>query len=267
MPTMRPMAPKLLTSAQNPLLKRFRAAARDHRGEVFLVEGRHLIGEAINARWPIEAVLVDPAYWNTWRPLLQDAVPEKAVYLVPHDLIRTLGTVHSPEGVLALARRRDGEWPSPAAGHLYLFLDAVQDPVNTGILIRSARAFGLTAVFAGAGSVDPFHPTALSRSAGATLHMPVLPCTPDAFLSWVTENGVLLMGADSRGKPVEDCEKPAGAAAIAVGNEGRGLSIPVRDACALRLGIPMAHGWDSLNVAVAGGLLMYHFSRLGRAGT
>lgn len=261
------MAPKLLTSPQNPLLKRFRAAGRDHGREVFLLEGRHLIGEAINARWPLEAVLVDPVYWSTWRPLLQDAVPEKAVYLVPHDLLKTLGTVPSPEGVLALGTRRDREWPSPAAGHLYLFLDAVQDPVNTGILIRSARAFGLTAVFAGAGSVDPFHPTALARSAGATLHLPVLPCTADAFLTWVGDHGVLLMGADSRGKPPEACGRPAGAAAIAVGNEGRGLSIPVRDACALRLGIPMAHGWDSLNVAVAGGLLMYHFSRLRHAGT
>ncbi len=258
------MAPKLLTSPQNPLLKRFRAAARDHRGDVFLLEGRHLIGEAITARWPLESVLVDPVYWNSWRPLLQDAVPESAVYLVPENLLRSLGTVPSPEGVLALARRKEQAWPTPEDGHLYLFLDAVQDPVNTGILIRSARAFGATAVFSGAGSVDAYHPTALSRSAGATLHVPVLSCSPDPVLSWVQEPGVLLVGADSKGKPAGGFRRPACAAAIAVGNEGRGLSIPVRDACAIRLAIPMAHGWDSLNVAVAGGLLLYHFSGFDR---
>ena len=127
-----------------------------------------------------------------------------------------------------------------------------------GMLVRSAAAFGLAGVFCGHGSADAFHPTALARSAGATFHLPVVPCSLEEFLAWARAGRVLLVAANAHGEPFTGWAPPAELMVLALGNEGRGLSPPLLEACRIRLSIPMVTGWDSLNVA--GGLLMQHMA-------
>jgi TrmH family RNA methyltransferase len=140
----------------------------------------------------------------------------------------------------------------------------VQDPVNVGTLIRSAVAFGFSAAFCGTGTADPFHPIALARSAGAALHLPLLSCTAGKFIDWAKKGGVRLFAADAGGMSILRHSPPAGPAALALGNEGQGLSKTLVEASDERLAIPMVDGWDSLNVAVAGGVLMHHLAAIGR---
>jgi len=259
------MPPEILTSLKNPLLKKFRAAAKSRKGDCFLLEGRHLLQEALNVGWPLETVLLDANRWEDWAARLEALAARRLVYLAPSAVIDRVATAAAPEGVLALAGRRPAAWPEPGPRDLFLFLDGVQDPVNVGILIRSARAFGLAGVFTGTGSADPYHPTVLARSAGAVLHLPVVPCTGEGFVEWGAARGVQLVGTNARGTPLSHQPAFRGPAALVLGNEGRGLSPALTAACHVRYSIPMAEGWDSLNVAVAGALFMYTYSTLNKA--
>jgi TrmH family RNA methyltransferase len=257
------MEPRLLTSPQNPVIKKFRAALRVKQKDVFLLEGRHLMRESFRVRWPLQSVLVSKNHWEAWEAELEGAAILDRSFAVTPSLLASLSTVASPEGIIALALRQSADWPIPDRERRFVFLDAVQDPINVGILIRSAVAFGFSAAFCGTGTVDPFHPTALARSAGAALHLPVLSCTASAFIEWARDGGVRLFAAEAGGDPYNRHPPPYGPAALALGNEGQGLSMAVLEACHDRLGIPMADGWDSLNVAVAGGLLMHHLAGIG----
>jgi TrmH family RNA methyltransferase len=254
------MQPEILTSLHNPLIKRFKAAARKRQGDVFLLEGRHLLQEALATGWPLETVLLDSGHWDDWAARLEPLAAEGRVVLCPSTIMARVAGAASPEGFLALAARRRHQWPDPGPKDLYLFLDEVQDPVNVGILIRSARAFGLAGVFAGTGTADPFHPTVLARSAGAALHLPLTSCTGEAFIAWAHERGVHLVGTNARGAPLPRNLDLRGPSALVMGNEGRGLSPALTAACHERYAIPMTPGWDSLNVAVAGALFMYTYS-------
>jgi TrmH family RNA methyltransferase len=256
------MEPALLTSPSNPAVREFREAAAGKSPELILLEGRHLLEEALSVRWPLRSVLIERGLWGEWSGPLDALGPGCRVYLASRELIRKAGTAAGPEGVLALGLRRDWNWPEPGAGDVFLFLDEVQDPSNVGILVRSARAFGLSGVFRGEGTADPYKPTALSRSAGAALHLPVIPCPARRFVGWARDNGVSLVGADASGEPGATFPEASGPVALLLGNEGRGLSGDLLAACDRLVSIPMAGGWDSLNVAVAGSLLMRELSTL-----
>jgi TrmH family RNA methyltransferase len=256
------MSIRRITSPHNPLVKRLRLLARSREPDAFLVEGRHVLAEALRAGWPIGEVLLAEDQWELWRDRLEPLASEGRVFLAPRKVVRQASALASPEGVVAIAQRRPSPWPSTEEGGLWLYLDAVQDPVNVGMLVRSGAAFGLAGVFCGQGSADPFHPTALSRSAGAAFHLPVVPCSLEEFLGWAGSRRVLLVAANARGEDFREWAPPAAPVVLALGNEGRGLSPPLLEACRVRLSIPMMRGWDSLNVAVAGGLLMQHLARL-----
>lgn len=258
------MEPRALTSAQNPVAQRFRRITETGRGRregVFVLEGRHLLEEALRTGWSIEVLLVDRDLWPRVSRDISARISPTSVYTAPRDLLARLGTVPSPEGYLALCPRRPAPRKPPGPGELHLYLDGVQDPANVGMLIRSARAFGLDGVHCGPSTADPFGPTALSRSAGAALHMNPAQVTEAAFLAWASEGGARILAAEAGGA----ARPPAGPGGpprvLAVGNEGRGLSPGLRAAACCSVGIPMSSGWDSLNVAVAGSILMVLLAR------
>ena len=254
------MEPRTLTSLQNPVAQRFRKvieAGRGRREGVFVLEGRHLLEEALRTGWPVEVLVVDRDLWPRISREVASRINPASVYMAPRELLIRLGTTPSPEGILALCPRRASAPGAPRPGGLYLYLDRVQDPANVGMLVRSARAFGLAGVFFGRGTADPFGPTALSRSAGAALHMGPVAVAEEEFLTWARLHSVAVLASDASGRPPAPVRPDAPPRALVVGNEGRGLSPALRDAAAAVVGIPMAPGWDSLNVAAAGSILMY----------
>jgi len=255
-----------ITSAQNPVAKKFRLAAAGKSRDLILIEGRHMLREAIRAGWQLEEILVREDRWDEWSGELAPPTSARRIYRVPPRLLERLSTLSAPEGVMALGMRPAWAFPSPKTGDFYLYLDAVQDPVNTGILVRSARAFGASCVFVGEGTCDPLRLTALFRSGGAAFHVPLPACTSEAFLDWAQSTGVELLAAVPGGRPPEPGTAPNSPFTILLGNEGRGLSPQFRGGCAREVGIPMVRGWDSLNVAVAGSILMHEFHALRERG-
>ena len=148
----------------------------------------------------------------------------------------------------------------------YLCLERVQDPSNLGALLRSAAAFGFDAVALSPGCADAFSQKALRASMGAAGKVPVVvvPQFP-AFLRALGEKGCAVYAAAlQNSRPLAEAVPPAGGGlALVIGNEGAGLSPEAVAAAGMAVRIPMTGAVESLNAAVAGSILLWHFRGVG----
>jgi TrmH family RNA methyltransferase len=143
-----------------------------------------------------------------------------------------------------------------------LVLDAVQDPGNLGTLIRSADAFGTDAVIALPGTADFWSSKVIRSTAGSAFRRPLINAAEDETWSWLSQHDVVICGADMEGQAVTAWSRPA-RVALVVGNEGAGLRVPTRARVDQLISIPMRGAAESLNVAVAAGILLYELSKQG----
>jgi TrmH family RNA methyltransferase len=139
-------------------------------------------------------------------------------------------------------------------------IDAVQDPGNLGTLIRTADAFGLTFIAILPGSVDAWNTKVVRASAGSTFHLPIIQTGSDSLFEWLRHHGHEVWGADLNGIDVTGIARPE-RVALVVGNEGAGLRDETRPQLNRRVSIGMRGRAESLNVAVAAGILMYVLTR------
>ncbi|MFM8867819.1 MAG: TrmH family RNA methyltransferase [Ilumatobacteraceae bacterium] len=222
---------------------------RDEAGS-FVVEGRHLLEEALRAKWQVREIFVDPA--RSAASLAGLDVQDVPVHELQDGVLERVATTESPQGVIAeVARRRFDERPRGWV----LAVDRLADPGNLGTLIRSAEAFGAGAVVCTTGTVDPFNPKALRAAAGATFHVPVL---VDRALDDLRHWGFRVLGTTSHESPrVADIGAAdlGGEVAVVLGNEAHGLDAdaPVDE----WVSIPHLGRSESLNVAMAGTVVSY----------
>jgi len=171
---------------------------------------------------------------------------------------RSAAETDSPQGVLAI-----GEIPGHSLDGMasrvklrLLVLDALQDPGNVGTILRTAEALGVDATVALPGTVDLWNAKVVRGAMGASFRHPAFHVTTDDLFAFVEANGVELWGADTTGEPVDGVTPPA-KLALAVGNEGAGLSSSLRERVTRSVSLPIAGAVESLNVAVATGILLY----------
>jgi TrmH family RNA methyltransferase len=167
----------------------------------------------------------------------------------------------APQGVLAVADIPDRSWDSVRVGMgvpmRVLLLDAVQDPGNVGTMLRSAAALGVTATVALPGTVDLWNAKVVRSGMGSHFTHLAFASTWDEANDWRTANAVALWGADVRGTALPELAKTVPARlALAVGNEGSGLTDQVRNRADHLVRLPI-DGVESLNVAVAASILLY----------
>ncbi|MFB6241091.1 MAG: TrmH family RNA methyltransferase, partial [Gemmatimonadota bacterium] len=161
----------------------------------------------------------------------------------------------TPQGVLAAARIPAREPEELPDGGL-LVLDAVQDPGNLGTLLRTAEAMGLAGVISLPGTVDPWNPKALRAAAGSTFRVPVFDADWEEARDRLRERDVEVWAADPLGEPVYGGGAAPERLALVLGNEGSGVSRAVLEDAHRRVRVPTAGSVESLNVAVAGALLV-----------
>jgi TrmH family RNA methyltransferase len=137
-------------------------------------------------------------------------------------------------------------------------LDAVQDPGNVGTLIRAADALGAGGVALLPGTADPWNPKAVRAAAGASFRIPVVPTSVAELADWCRDRRVPLLAAAAGGDPAPRSAEVRDAALV-FGNEAAGVSDEVRTAADGIVGIPQRGPADSLNVAMAGAILMDRF--------
>lgn len=260
----------LITSTANPrIVEASKLDQRKHRERQgrFLVEGLQLLHMALDAgAKPREAFWCLEQWTGTQAGLLRDrlAAAGAALYRVTPHVMAKLSERESPQGLVAsfglFETRRESI--NLDGSPLVVVLDRLQDPGNVGTLIRTADAVGAAAVALIEPSVDPFDPKTVRGSMGSLFNVP-LTRTGDLteLRSWLLGGGLRIVGADAHlGREYGDGVWDGGCALV-LGNEARGLSADVRELIGHWARLPITGRAESLNVAVAGGVLMYAWLR------
>ena len=175
---------------------------------------------------------------------------------------RSAAETDSPQGVLAIAAIPDRRLDSLSGReHLRLLvLDAVQDPGNVGTIVRTAAALGADATVALPGTVDLWNAKVIRGAMGASFHHHAMHTSPDELFAFLDTERIDLWGAEVGGMPVGESVAPS-RLALAVGNEGAGLSSSLRERVAQTVSLPISGSVESLNVAVAAGILLYQLRK------
>jgi len=241
-----------------------RRKARERRGRT-LAEGIRLVEEVQGAGVSIDVAVVSPALEGSERGrALKARLVERGVPIEPvsDEELDRLATTEQTQGVLAVIRMPPASLDALRvdARSLFVVLDALQDPGNVGTIVRTALAFGVTGLIALPGTAEVTSPKTLRASMGAAFHLPVVSAGDDVVASWLARHRVTVATASAGGDPFEQVTLPR-PAAIVLGNEGAGARSRVAAAARHRLAIPLRGGVESLNVAVAAGILLHGVAR------
>jgi len=243
-----------------------RRKARGRRG-LAVVEGVRLVEEALAAGLEFKGALVSPDLARTTRGQALTADLTSHAVTVEEVGMRAFGELagtETPQGILAVVQPRTWTLAEVPAGPM-LVVDGVQDPGNVGTLIRTAHALGASASLLLRGTADPMNPKALRAAMGATFRHPVVQLDDGPFITWARQQEYVLWAAAADGLPLSRAldAKTSGKELIAVivGNEGAGIRPQLNEIAAQRVAIPLARGAESLNVAVAAGILLYEVLR------
>lgn len=252
-----------ITSRHHPIVKDFRDAARG--GDVMLLDGWHLLTEAINVGLTLETVAIcGPLTADEQASIDRARRGNTQIVEVSGAVLNAMSPVNSPTGVVATARKplADVAAMMTPAPPLVLAGFGIQDPGNAGAVIRSAAAAGATGVIVDEATADPWGWKALRASMGAVFHLPVVRShhPVETLREWQSA-GVRLVAAVPRdGVPLYEVDL-AIAVVVMVGGEGPGLSADMLAAADVRLTIPMTAVVESLNVAVATALILCEAKR------
>jgi RNA methyltransferase, TrmH family len=221
--------------------------AKDGKGERFLVEGFHLVEMALSSG-VVEAIFT-----------LKDYPSMVPTYLVTPEIIAKLSSTITPEGIVALCHKVPSKTPE---GSRLLYLDEVRDPGNVGTLLRTALAFGFKDVILSKGSAEAYASKVLLASQGAVfaLNFAESKQEPKDDISALKARGYRIIVTDLKAAvPPEEIKTLDQKICLVLGNEARGVDPALLSLADQAVRIPMS-GIDSLNVAIAGGILLYLLS-------
>lgn len=225
---------------------------RDKTG-TYLVEGFHLVEEALRQDGLVLELLVSSGV----------SVPEEwlkgdyDVFEISTEISHLISETMTEQGVFAVVATSEPDMML-LYGKKLLLVDAVQDPGNVGTLIRTADAAGYDCVVLGKGSADLYNPKVIRSTQGSHFHIPVIQADLFDWIANLEEEGVPVIGAvlDDQAKSLNDMTK-RDTLALMVGNEGNGISPELQDRLSEKVYIPIYGDSESLNVAVAAGILLY----------
>ncbi len=245
-----------ITSLQHPLVKhlvrlRQNRDYREERQSVF-IEGGKLIGEVCSHK-PAKVII---AYDSTYIP---PGVMADEIIMVSEAVMHKISGLQTPEGVAAEAAIP--QQASLEGLRWILVCDGVSDPGNLGTLLRSGLALGWEGAFILNDSCDPYNDKAVRAAKGATFRLPIAMGTWSELQRIIALNKLQPLAADIKGTSINDIQIDGGALLV-LSNEAHGLSDEAQRLCQ-KVRIPMPGDMESLNVAVAGGILMHMLKQKG----
>jgi len=261
---------EVISSAANPLVKRVRALAdRKHRRResACVVQGIQPVWQAVEAGAQVEVLIVAPDLLRHPGAAAMVAAQEAAgvrVARLSGELFGRIADRDGPSGLAAIVRSAPAALADLAGGadSLFVALHSAANPGNVGTIVRTASAAGAAGVILIGPSADPYDPVAVKASMGALFTVPVATASSAAeFLDWAHRGGVTVAATSARASVSHwDAELPV-PLALLLGSEGAGLPDDLLAAADLRLAIPMTGTAESLNLAVAAGILLYEVRR------
>ncbi|MGI5928294.1 TrmH family RNA methyltransferase [Pseudoflavonifractor sp.] len=249
-----------ITSRQNPLMVRIKKlgqsrALRREEG-VFVCEGPKLIEEALKWGASVETVLT--AEGRTWP---EELSREARQVEVPDSLLRAVSSVETPQGLLAVCRTPALTPPDKLSGGRYLVLDGVQDPGNLGTIWRTADAFGADGLLLVNGCADPWSPKTIRATMGACFRLPAWETDLETIRILLDGADIPLYATALREDTVDVRDVDLKRAAVVIGSEGRGISEEALALCRRTIKIPMRTRCESLNAAMAAGVVLWEMCR------
>lgn len=228
------------------------------RTNLYLLESPHLIEEALQAGVAIEQLFLTDAS-QPWLAAFEEQLAATLVYQVTPEIMKNLLEIPSDRGCLAVVAQPEPKKADFLQAGSYLWLDAVQDPGNVGTMVRTADACGFTGVVLGKGSADLYSPKVVRAMQGSQFHLPIMSGDlADFFAEWHFP----VYGTELNAAAKAYGEVTAQASfALLMGNEGQGVAPQWLAQTTQNLYIPITGHAESLNVAVAAGILMYHLKK------
>ena len=261
---------KEVTSLANPLVKDLKALAlkkfRDQQN-AFMAEGLKLVIDALDLGWRVRTmVFAKSALGNPAVEKVAARVLAKGgdILEVSEKILTAITRRDNPQTVVGVFEQRLAKLSDirPAAGDVWVALDRVRDPGNLGTVMRTVDAVGAKGVILVGETTDPFALETVRATMGSIFAVPVARATPEAFLAWRKTFSGLVAGTHLKGavdyRTVDYAMKPV---LLLMGNEQQGLPDALADACDRLVRIPQAGRADSLNLAVATGVMLFEIRR------
>lgn len=252
----------LITSSSNPLVKQARnlrqKKARRESG-LFLVEGIHHVGEAVEAGWDVETVLYAPDLLTS--KFAHDLIARlnSPPQPVTPQVMESMADKDNPQGILAVVRQRQTRLEGLGQVNRAVALVSPQDPGNVGTILRTIDAVDADALFLLDGGVELYHPSVVRSSMGALFWKPVVQTSFEQFVGWARGRRCQLIGTSAHADVEYHTLVPQVPWVLVLGNEQKGLSREQMDACDVTVSLPMQGRVSSLNLSVAAGVLLYQF--------
>lgn len=244
----------IITSKANSVVKNAKKLhQKKYRKSAYLIEGWHLFEEAVQAGVTIEKIFALESYRN------QLAAFPQTVW-VSEDILLDLADSQTPQGIVAVVQKEEVGQVDLSQGK-FLFLEDVQDPGNVGTIIRTADAAGFTGVIVSDKSADIYSLKTLRSMQGSHFHLPIYRMSSQVLLD-ETKKAAIPVLATTLSKDSVDYRElpPIENFVLVMGNEGQGISPLMAESADQLVHISMKGQAESLNVAVAAGILIFHLS-------
>ena len=261
---------KEITSLANPLVKDIKALAlkkfRDQQ-HAFMAEGLKLVIDALDLGWQVKTLVFAKA--GRGNPAVEKAAARTVaaggtVLEVSEKVLSAITRRDNPQMVVGVFSQRFAALKDirPKSGDVWVALDRVRDPGNLGTVLRTVDAVGAKGVILVGDTTDPFAVETVRATMGSIFAVPVAKATPGEFLAWRKGFSGLVAGTHLKGavdyRTVDFSGKPV---LLLMGNEQQGLPDELAASCDRLLRIPQAGRADSLNLAVATGVMLYEVRR------
>ncbi len=261
---------KEVTSLANPLVKDIKALAlkkfRDQQ-HAFMAEGLKLVIDALDLGWSIRTLVFAKAGRGNAaveKVAARTVASGGMVLEVSEKVLSAITRRDNPQMVVGVFAQRFTPLKDIRAkpGDVWVALDRVRDPGNLGTVIRTVDAVGARGVILVGETTDPFSVETVRATMGSIFAVPIAKATPEAFLAWRRDFPGLVVGTHLKGAvDYRAVDFSSGPTLLLMGNEQQGLPDPLAESCDKLLRIPQAGRADSLNLAVATGVMLFEIRR------
>ena len=250
-----------IESKQNPLVKHWRKLHKSRarkKSQTFLIEGEHLLHEAMVSKLTIVACMVMEEKWSTYHSKFPFDQLQSPIYLLPSSIFRSLVETQTPQGIAAEVKfPAHKKEEAKFVGTTYLLLDAIQDPGNLGTIIRTAEATKVDEIWIGQGSVDPLNAKVIRSAMGSSFRVPVFSGDLEQIIPQMQQQGIQVISTSPRATNNYFQYQYSSRVAFLFGNESRGVDHRLRERVDDEVAIPMFGKTESLNVSVTASILLY----------